>query len=349
MPWENLSESSQPRTRERNFGVSQSRRANPTIRTPGDAALEEQGEESGDELATRQIAAGAENDEAEGPRFAGQPETGHQRIILHSVKWYIIDVMETRRASDPGMVSPWPGALVYHMERTTSTMDDARELARAGCPEGTVAVSDYQEKGRGRVPGRTWVSAPRESLLATLVLKIPGLGYDLEELPLRAGVAVALGIEDAAGIAVGIKWPNDVVAGAGSSAAGRKLAGTLCETHGDAALVGFGVNLLQTSFPGEIGRTACSLVQACGRILPAGTLLAAILHRLRSSAQGTAWQQELRARLHRRGEEVRVDLIGSGQTVQGTVLDIDQRGRLVLGLSDGSRRAVAQGELLTSP
>ena len=44
--------------------MSQSRRANPTIRTPGDAALEEQGEESGDELATRQIAAGAENDEA---------------------------------------------------------------------------------------------------------------------------------------------------------------------------------------------------------------------------------------------------------------------------------------------
>ena len=149
-------------------------------------------------------------------------------------------------------------------------MDDARELARAGCPEGTVAVADYQEKGPGEGPGRTWVSAPRESLLATLVLKIPGLGYDLEELPLRAGVAVALGIEDAAGIAVGIKWPNDVVAGAGARQRVESSPGLLCETHGDAALVGFGVNLLQTSFPGEIGRTACSLVQACGRILSRG-------------------------------------------------------------------------------
>ena len=228
-------------------------------------------------------------------------------------------------------------------------MDDARRLAGAGCPTGTVAVSDYQEKGRGRVPGRTWISAPKESLLATVVLRIPELGYDLEELPLRAGVAVALGIEDAAGIAVHIKWPNDAVAVPGGAAAGRKLAGILCETHGDAELVGFGVNRAQASFPDEIARTACSLLQVSGRILSAGTLLAAILHRLRSSAPGTAWQEELRARLHRRGEQVRVDLIGSGQALQGRLLDIDQRGRLVLGLSDGSRRTVAQGELLTSP
>jgi len=228
-------------------------------------------------------------------------------------------------------------------------MDDARELARAGCPEGTVAVSDYQEKGRGRVPGRTWISPPKESLLATVVLSIPALGYDLEELPLRAGVAVALGIEDAAGIAVHIKWPNDVLAGPGSAAAGRKIAGILCEALGGTAFVGFGVNRVQASFPDEIARSACSLFQVCGRVLPAGALLSAILVRLRSSSAGTTWQDQVRARLHRRGEDVRLDLIGSGRTVQGKLLDIDQRGRLVLGLSDGSRLAVSQGELLPSP
>ena len=257
--------------------------------------------------------------------------------------------METSRASSASMVTPWPDAFVSLKQRTTSTMDDARELVRAGCPTGTVAVADYQEKGRGRVPGRTWISPPRESLLATVVLRIPDLGYALEELPLRAGVAVALGIEDSAGIAVEIKWPNDVVAARGMPAAGRKLAGLLCEAHGDAALVGFGVNCAQASFPDEIALTACSLSQVCGRIPPPSSLLSAILVRLKAAGSHSGWQEDARARLHRRGQAVRVDLVGSGRTLQGILRDIDERGRLVLELSNGRREHVTQGELLTSP
>jgi BirA family biotin operon repressor/biotin-[acetyl-CoA-carboxylase] ligase len=257
--------------------------------------------------------------------------------------------METSRGSSPGLLTPWPDAIVTSKERTTSTMDDARELARAGCPTGTVAAADYQEKGRGRVSGRTWISPPGESLLATVVLRIPELGYPLPELPLRAGVAVALGIEDAAGISVEIKWPNDVVAPRGVPEAGRKLAGLLCETHGDAALVGFGVNCAQSFFPDEISRTACSLLQLTGRRPPVPALLSSILARLKAAPLLEKWQEVMRARLHRRGEAVHVDLLGSGRTLSGTLLDIDDRGRLVLELSDGRRETVEQGELLTSP
>ena len=109
------------------------------------------------------------------------------------------------------------------------------------------------------------------------------------------GVAVALGIEDAAGIAVEIRWPNDVVAARGMLAAGRKLAGLLCEAHGDAALVGFGVNCAQASFPDEIALTACSLLQVCGRILPASSVLSAILSRLKA-ARPTRGGRKMRAR-----------------------------------------------------
>jgi len=247
------------------------------------------------------------------------------------------------------MMTPWPDAFVSLKQRTSSTMDDALQLARAGCPTGTVAAAEYQEKGRGRVPGRTWISPPGESLLATLVLRIPELGFPLEELPARAGVAVALGIEDAAGIPVEIKWPNDVVAAPGMTLSGRKLAGLLCEAHGDAALVGFGVNCAQASFPDEIAPTACSIFQLCGRIVPTPLLLSAILGRLKAAAALEGWQRHLRARLHRRGQAVQLDLLGSGRTVQGVLRDIDDRGRLVLELSDGRREIVTQGELLTSP
>jgi BirA family biotin operon repressor/biotin-[acetyl-CoA-carboxylase] ligase len=228
-------------------------------------------------------------------------------------------------------------------------MDDALRLARAGCPTGTVAAADYQEKGRGRVPGRTWMSLPGESLLATVVLRIPELGYALEELPLRAGVAVALGIEDAARIGVQIKWPNDVVAAGSMPTAGKKLAGLLCESHGDAALVGFGVNCSQASFPDEIADAACSLFQVVGKVLPPSSLLSAILFRLKDAAANAGWQDQLRARLYRRGQAVRVSLIGGGRTLQGILEDVDDRGRLVLELSDGRRQAVTQGELLPSP
>lgn len=228
-------------------------------------------------------------------------------------------------------------------------MDDAREMARAGCPTGTVAAAGHQEKGRGRVPGRTWISPPNESLLATVVLRVPEMGFPLEELPLRAGVAAALGIEDAAGMGVQIKWPNDLMSPDDGPWADRKLAGLLCEAHGDAALVGIGVNCSQSSFPDEIAGTACSLLQWCGRTIPPSVVLSAFLSRLKEAAGREGWQEQMRGRLHNRGRLVRVDLLGSGRIVEGVLRDIDERGRLVLELSDGRLETLSHGELTTIP
>jgi BirA family transcriptional regulator, biotin operon repressor / biotin---[acetyl-CoA-carboxylase] ligase len=227
-------------------------------------------------------------------------------------------------------------------------MDDALEMARAGCPTGTVAAAGHQEKGRGRVPGRTWISPPEESLLATVVLRVPEMGFPLEELPLRAGVAAALGIEDAARIGVQIKWPNDVMSPDGGLSANRKLAGLLCEAHGDAALVGIGVNCTQSSFPDEIAGTACSLLQCCGRKILPPVVLSAFLSRLMEAAGRGGWQAQMRVRLHNRGRRVRAELLGSGRIVEGVLRDIDESGRLVLELSDGRLEILAHGELLTT-
>jgi BirA family biotin operon repressor/biotin-[acetyl-CoA-carboxylase] ligase len=249
--------------------------------------------------------------------------------------------------------TPWPGATVTFKDSTSSTMDDAREMARSGCPTGSVAAAGFQHKGRGRVPGRTWISPPGESLLATVVLRVREMGFPLEELPLRAGVAAALGIEDAAGIAVQIKWPNDVMFPGGATAHG-KLAGLLCEAHGDAAhgdaaLVGLGVNCSQPTFPEEIAGTACSLLQCCGRAILPPVVLSAFLARFQEFAGRGGWQEQMRMRLYNKGRRVRVDLLGSGKIVEGILRDIDERGRLVLELSDGRLSTLAHGELMTAP
>jgi BirA family biotin operon repressor/biotin-[acetyl-CoA-carboxylase] ligase len=237
---------------------------------------------------------------------------------------------------DPGA---WPGARVVTRESTTSTMDDALALAGEGCPTGTVVVAGFQERGRGRVPGRTWLSPPWESLLATVVIRLPDLSSALHELPLRAGTAVALAVEDVTGIGVEIKWPNDVMA------RGMKLAGLLCEAHGTVALVGIGVNCRQTSFPPEISATAGSLRQLTGKDVDPLALLPRVLSRLKESLSSLQWRERLTARLYRRGKSVRVDLLGSGRAVEGVVHSVDELGRLILLNGDGERVVISQGEI----
>lgn len=243
--------------------------------------------------------------------------------------------------TSPGIINPWGGAPIWVRERTLSTMDDARELARAGCPSGTVVVAGFQEKGRGRVPGRVWCSAPGESLLATVVVNLLETPFPLQQLPLRAGVAAALAVEESAGIAPRIKWPNDLVFD------GRKFAGVLCEAHGDTGLIGLGVNLTQTAFPPELADSACSLLQASGRVVDRLALLASLLARLKDALADSAWREKLQARLYARGRQVSVDLLGSGRRASGILSDVDEQGRLVLMLANGGLQPIEQGELRT--
>ena len=182
--------------------------------------------------------------------------------------------------------TPWKGAPVYLRETTGSTMDDALALARDGCPSGTTVAAGYQEKGRGRGQGTRWLSGPWQSLLATVVLHRDEAGFPLTQLSLRAGLAVALAVEDLAGLAVRIKWPNDLLW------QGRKLAGILCEARGSVLLVGIGVNCAQDSFPPEIAAQACSLRMAAGRDIAPLEILPAVLARLKECLRGCRLARE---------------------------------------------------------
>jgi BirA family biotin operon repressor/biotin-[acetyl-CoA-carboxylase] ligase len=218
-------------------------------------------------------------------------------------------------------------------------MDEAWGLARSGCPTGTVVVAGFQEKGRGRVPGREWLSSPWESLLATVVIRRCDIGFPVAQLPLRAGVAAARAIERSTGAEIRVKWPNDLLH------AGRKLAGLLCEADGDCALIGIGVNCTQSSFPPDLADSACSLLQACGREVPVFSLLESVLSELKGSLADQQWRQELLRRLHGRGGVVVVDLLGSGISVEGMLQEVDEAGQLVLRRIDGQILRIGQGEI----
>jgi BirA family biotin operon repressor/biotin-[acetyl-CoA-carboxylase] ligase len=81
--------------------------------------------------------------------------------------------------------------------------------ARAGAPEGLVAVADHQDAGRGR-QGRVW-TAPRGSSLLVSVLLRPAIPPDrLMLVTMAAGVALAEAVEQVAGFTVALKWPPEL-------------------------------------------------------------------------------------------------------------------------------------------
>ncbi len=235
--------------------------------------------------------------------------------------------------------NPWPGAGVTVRERTGSTMDDCLALGRRGFPSGTAVVAGFQDRGRGRAPGRRWLSPVWESLLVTVLLRADELGFPPAQLPLRAGLAVSRALEDATGAAAGIRWPNDALM------EGRKVAGILCEAHGGLLLVGIGVNCLQRTFPPEIADRAGSLLLATGRGVPPLALCPIVLARLCEAVSDPRWRDEVDRRLAGRGARVRVEPVGSGAATEGVLLGVDGDGALLLRGDDGVVRRVAQGEI----
>lgn len=131
---------------------------------------------------------------------------------------------------------------VVALERTTSTMREARERAAAGAPHGTTVLAREQTAGRGRL-GRAWLSARDAGLFMTTVLRPPRLTEPgrYGELALAAGVAVLRAVHAMGASTARLKWPNDVLV------AEKKLAGVLLEadalTQDPVVLVGIGVNL----------------------------------------------------------------------------------------------------------
>jgi len=117
------------------------------------------------------------------------------------------------------------------------------ELLRCSTPERAVRVlfAERQTQGRGR-RGRTWASPLAANLYVSVLRGFPGGLARLAGLSLAAGVAIAEVLRELGLATVGLKWPNDLVAG------DCKLGGLLIEGGGEfagpaRAVIGLGLNM----------------------------------------------------------------------------------------------------------
>lgn len=230
-----------------------------------------------------------------------------------------------------------------------STMDAARERARAGAPDGTVVVAEEMTGGRGS-HGRPW-AAPKGGLYLSIVLRDIA---DPHLLTLALGNAVAEALE-VAGIEPRLKWVNDVHVppAPGERGIGRKIAGILVEAEStgsrvDFLVAGIGVNVNghARDLPG-LEQTATTLEDALGCDSCIPDLEALLLDGVRRWVEVVrAGRSEevlaaFRARDALKGRRVRV---ADGKAVAEGVADgVDGQGRLLVKSPGGGVQALSTG------
>jgi BirA family biotin operon repressor/biotin-[acetyl-CoA-carboxylase] ligase len=218
------------------------------------------------------------------------------------------------------------GSPRVHRRVTGSTSLDARELAAAGAPHGTLVTALEQSDGRGR-QGRRWHAPAGQALLCSLVLRDPPA-----LLAIAAGVAVA----ELAGPKAALKWPNDVLLD------GRKVAGILIEGRPQErwAVLGIGINVAVDvgELPAELAASAGTLGLEQADLEPSlARLLVALERWLGQPADAVlgAW----------RGRDALLGAAVQWRDGAGTGAGIDAGGRLLVALPDGRERALDAGEV----
>lgn len=229
------------------------------------------------------------------------------------------------------------GARTLGQPRTdVESCESTQALIDTSLPEGALVVADHQTAGRGRL-GRSWEAPAGTALLFSLLLKPPA-ERNPREISLVAGVAVADTIEGMIGLAVQLKWPNDVMLRR------TKAAGILAELRDEGVVLGIGLNVNQTRE--QLPAGAGSLRTASGREWDRETVLQSLLEDL--SNRYAAWVEGgldavydgLAPRDFLRGRRVSVD------GTSGTAAAIDREGRLLVEVAHGDLRPIESGEVL---
>ncbi len=248
------------------------------------------------------------------------------------------------------------GTKIVHLRRTSSTMDDARELVKradnADELHGTVIIADEQTRGRGRFD-RSWDSEPGEDILVSVIVcPRPSISG---QLTIMASLGVALAVETLTDSIVEIKWPNDVLVD------GKKICGVIAEgsmvadTFAGILGVGLNVNMRTTAYDcRDYQATSIRELVGSDGAIDRVAVLSVLLEKLNdvydAVDRGESIMPEWRGRLTMLGSNVSVSMAieqGINEVVSGVAEDVDEFGRLLIRESSGTLRAVASGEVTT--
>ncbi len=231
---------------------------------------------------------------------------------------------------------------ILHYKRLQSTNTAAYQLAQQGAPEWTIVVADVQTKGRGR--GRNKWKSPKGGLWFSIILRPKVSVPRLPLLQFLAAVVTRTALEDATGLDVKLKWPNDLVLG------NFKLGGILIDSKTQGArvsfaILGIGLNIIQSKV--QLPHVATSVRLATGNQYDLRAVLRVILDQLSASYHDLDRPSKIienwwRNCIHR---PLRVQVNLPKETVTGVSLAIDEEGSLLIETADHRIRKMNEGSL----
>ena len=253
------------------------------------------------------------------------------------------------RYPPPAGASWWPQPRLLATTPSTNT-ELAALLATGRAPEGTCVVAEHQSAGKGR-QGRGWASPAGAGLWLSVVIDMAAVvPAQRGLLPLAAGLGVADALTEVTGLAVLLKWPNDLVMdgpGQGGAPGPRKLGGLLVEA-GDQGILGCGINV-SAQLAELPTASATSLALEGATEVDRGQLLAAVLWHLRRRVDqwrcGKGLIDDYRGRCLSLGRQVVVSMPG-GEVLAGLATEVGADGQLGVTDSQGNTRSVAAGDVI---
>ncbi len=234
---------------------------------------------------------------------------------------------------------------IFVYKTLDSTNSEAKRLALGGAQHGTIIVAEEQTAGRGRV-GKTFFSPPKTGIYMSFILRPQVDINDSQLVTVYAAVSVCKVVERLTGLCPQIKWVNDIYLN------GKKICGILTEAISDfesgsieSIIVGVGINFStkQDDFPLELRNIAGSLF-ATG--ISRNKFAAALIDEI--MAHGDFLFQSNLVELYKErslmlGREIICQK--NGLTVCGTVLDINEKGNLVVKTKPGQIDVLHSGEV----
>lgn len=226
-----------------------------------------------------------------------------------------------------------------------STNSEAKRLALNGALHGTVIIAEEQTNGRGR-KGKSFFSPPKTGIYASFILKPKVNIDDAQMVTIYAAVSVCNVIENLTNLKPKIKWVNDIYLN------GKKICGILTEAISDFEsgtvdfiIVGIGVNFStkQEDFPKEIQDIAGSLPKTN---ISRNQFIAALIDEMLKNAN-CIFQNNLIDLYKEHSLMLGKEIIYQKnlQTLYGKVLDINERGNLVVLINNSKIDILHSGEV----
>ena len=212
---------------------------------------------------------------------------------------------------------------IIKLDAISSTNDYLKSRVASGlCCSGDVVITSHQTAGRGQRE-REWISDQGKNLTFSTYWETPGF-WAKDQFLITVAVSVALiqVLQKLEVPHVGIKWPNDIMAG-NSKIGGVLIENTLHGPYVGHSIIGIGINVNQENFPGI--PHASSLKLQMGREMDLHALFEECLQVLKSTLETPQnWRQD--SLLSSYNENLFGKQKGLRLQLEGELLDVQIRG-----------------------